>query len=247
MTTATGVTEAAAAPAAPTSTGAVIDFAAERAARVPQGPLARYWQPDKGALDTDKLSADFIERDAAYARDQERAKIAAADPSVYQLTPLPTFQAPPDVKVVFDEAAPVTGPILTEFRKVAHELQLPQAGVSRLLGLQAQFQVGFARQALSEHQTMVAGEVQKMGGDAAVKARHEPIEKFLQTHFRPDEQSEARLLLETEVGTRVLEMLIAKGIGGVMPPRSAPTTAGRQQQAQTVAERWYGATTPVRR
>lgn len=209
--------------------------AAAAAPAAPEGPLAAYWNAETKSFDTEKLASAFTERDAAFLAAQERAKGVPAKPEEYKLALPEDFKAPEGMQITFDEK----NPVLAEARTIAHELGIPQAGLSKLLALQAKATISAAQAGLAEHQAMVAAEVQKMGGEETYKARIAPLDTWIGANFAADEQAEIRLLRSTEAGVRVIEKLMKAANGTSMPPRVGDAPPPKPAD-QPMENRWYG-------
>lgn len=199
--------------------------AAPAAPQAPEGPLAAFWDKDKGALDTEKLSAAYIERDAAFVQNAERMKGVPEKPEAYKLELPADFKVPQGTKVEFDPKHPVVAKTL-EF---VHKLGIPQSELSNLLALQTEWQIATRDRFSQEHEQMMAAEDAKLGEGG--KARRAAIETYAKAHsFTEDETAEIRLLLSTEAGVRALEKFMAAGNGSSIPghpehrpPPAAPT------------------------
>jgi hypothetical protein len=197
----------------------------------PAGPLAAFWDQGKNALDIDKLSTAFIERDAAFVKQTERAKALPGKPEEYE-TKLPEGMKLPD-NFKFDDKA------IAAARAVAHKNGLDRQTFSELLGVYTQYQTGVLAAAQAEHQAMVASEVQKMGGAPAVEARHAPLKSFLNSHFAADEQAELNLMFATEAGTRTIEKIVKALNSSSMPLRVDNTAPQPTQPEKTFAEKMW--------
>jgi hypothetical protein len=201
------------------------------ASQPPQGPLASYWDTEKGSLNFDKLTADFQARDAVFTKQTERAKSIPAKPEEYGAD-LPTdLKLPEGYQVKFDEKA------IAEVQAIAHEAGVPKDAYAKLLATYVKHQHAADVASVAEHQAMVEAEIKKMGGGDAVKARRAPLETYIGANFAPDMQAEVRLLFATEAGTRVIEHFINAANGSAVPgrvPEGVPSAP-----ALSMEDRWY--------
>lgn len=205
--------------------------AANLASGAPEGPLASYWDSEKGALKLDDLGKAFAERDAVFNQHAERAKDIPAD-GTYKSEPiLPEgVTLPEGAEIKFDDKA------VAAAGAVAKAAGLTQKEFSSLLGIVAADRIQASSAAIEEHKTMVAAEVEKMGGEAAAEARRNPIRAYAASNFNEAEQNEVNLLLSTGAGISVLEKLIAKANGGpATHPNATPSVPATPAQEQ----RWY--------
>lgn len=220
------------APAAtdqPTAT-AVTD--APTASQPPSGPLAAFWDADKSSLDLDKLGSAYTERDAAFAAAAERAKLIPETPDAYKLELPQDFVLPEGVNVTFDDKAPIIG----ELRAAAHELGIPQAGLSKLLALQTKFQMESEKAFQEQEKTVRAEENKKLGEGA--DARRTAIKSAWQAAGLTDQEvAELSLNLSRAAGVTAYEKIIAAMNGTRMPdfrqadpPKPAPPS---------IESRWY--------
>lgn len=122
---------------------------------------------DKG-VKLDALKPLLDERTALVTAKAERAKAVPAGPDGYKLE-LPEGALAKGLSFEFDEKSP----LLAAARKTAHEMGLPQAEFSRLLGIYVQDRV--AEEA--SLQEAVAAEKQKLGANA--NARVDAVHQFL--------------------------------------------------------------------
>lgn len=146
-----------------------------------------YW--GESGVKLDALKPVLDEHKALTAAQAERARAIPEKPDGYKLE-LPQGAVPEGATFEFDEQSP----LLQNARKVAHEMGLPQAEFSRLLGLYAQDKIAED----AKLQADIAAEKPKLGANA--NARIDAVKTFLATapkHIA--EQAQANLFAAWQV------------------------------------------------
>lgn len=171
-----------------------------------QSPAARpdwldegYW--GESGVKLDALKPVLDEHKALTAAQAERAKAIPEKPDGYKLE-LPQGAVPEGATFEFDEQSP----LLQNARKVAHEMGLPQAEFSRLLGLYAQDKIA------EETALAKAIEAQKGKLGANANARIDAVHTFLDT-LGPEKAGALKSMMFTALQIEALEDLMRKASG----------------------------------
>ena len=187
-----------------------------------------YWS--ETGVNLDALKPVLDEHKALTAAQAERAAAVPADADGYKLE-LPDGVVPAGASFEFDEQSP----LLQNARKIAHEMGLPQAEFSRLLGL-------YAQDKIAEEQSLQAAITQqktKLGANA--NARIDAVHTFLDT-LGPEKAGALKGMMFTALQVEALEDLVRKasGQGGASLPGGGREPGGKE--ADPTDEEWAAMT-----
>lgn len=192
---------------------------------------AQYWD-DKAGIKTDDFAKHYGELSTAQQKLAERGAAVPPNPDGYkpEIKFAEGFKVPEGLK--FDPSKDPRWPVLS---KVAHELGLTNAEVSRIVTLDAEMAI----QSHQAEQTRIAEETKKLGDKAndRIAAVTNWVKGLAEKgDLTAEEQTEARMAATTAAGVSLLEKLMAKANGGI--PGHVPTNPKVPEPPLT--DRWYG-------
>ena len=162
------------------------------------------------------------------AADDVRRATVPSDPNAYKIELPADFRAPEGIDFKFNES----DPLLSQAKTLAHELGIPQEGLTKLLGLYAGAQVANASTVESARQAEMA----KLGPNAT--ARVDALQRLVSAEVGDQKFGEwftSRLWTAQDVSNA--ERWLSKRAGGSSSSftgsgREPPPAAGRKSDAE---------------